>query len=277
MSEPQVRHVDVEQVIRSKTGDRRLPRFFARYMKKVLHEDDLNEFLRRYPDSEGMDFLNKGLDFIGVNIEVEGYENLPDDGLCTFVSNHPLGGPDGMAVGKIIGKRYDGNICYLVNSFLMFFPPLAPLCTPVNIIGSQSRNLPQQVDSVFSSSKQVIMFPAGLCSRKRRGVIKDLAWKKTFVQKSVQYQRNVVPIWFGGRNSNRFYNIANLCRFFHIRFNVAMLFLVDEMFRHRGDTFRVVIGKPIPYTTFDRSRTPLQWAQYVRDAVYDLEPEDAKK
>lgn len=274
MAEAQTKRVDVEQIIRSKTGNRKVPRFFINYMKKILHEDELNQYLVEHPDDQGLDFLDSGLDYIDVKLQVEGEENLPADGLYTFVSNHPLGGPDGMAIGKIIGHHYDGNFCYLVNSFLMFFPPLAPLCVPINKMGGQARNLPQLVDSVFSSDKQVIMVPAGLCSRKQKGVIRDLEWKKTFVQKSVQYQRDVVPIYFDGRNSNRFYRIANICKRLGIKFNIAMMFLVDEMFLHRHDTFRVVIGKPIPWQSFDKSRTPAQWAQQVKDTVYALKPND---
>jgi putative hemolysin len=114
------------------------------------------------------------------------------------------------------------------------------------------------------------MFPAGLCSRKQKGVIRDLPWNKTFITKSVETQRDIVPIHFGGRNSEKFYRIANICKFFRLKFNVAMIYLVDEMFGNRDKTFVVKIGKPIPWQTFDKSRTPLQWAQYVQDEVYKL-------
>ena len=265
--------IDIEQVVKSKTGKENIPKPLLRWLKKILHEDDMNRFFELYPDVDGMDFIVKALDFINVTIEVHGQENLPDDGrLYTFASNHPLGGPDGLAVGKVIGEHYKGHLRFLVNSFLMALPPLAPLCVPVSKIGGQSRNLPQQVDAVFSCNDQVIMFPAGLCSRKQKGVIRDLPWKKTFVQKSIQYQRDVVPMYFEGRNSNRFYNIANLCKFFHIKFNIAMIFLVDEMFRHKGDTFHLYIGKPIRWQSFDKTRNAASWAQYVKDIVYSLAP-----
>lgn len=275
MTEGKTKTIDIEQVVKSKVGNKKIPRFLINYLKKILHEDDMNRFFEIYPGSEGMNFLDQTLEYLNITIDVQGAESLPPaDSLYTFVSNHPLGGPDGVAIGKIIGNHYDGHIRYLVNSFLMALPPLAPLCVPVNKMGGQSRNLPQQVDAIFDSPDQVIMFPAGLCSRKQKGVIRDLPWKKTFIQKSIQYQRDVVPIHFEGRNSNRFYRIANLCKFFGIKFNVAMVFLVDEMFRHRGDTFRVTIGKPIPWQTFDRSKNASAWAQYVKDIVYSLAPKN---
>ena len=204
---------------------------------------------------------------------MEGIENLPpkDDGrLYTFVSNHPLGGQDGVALGAIIGRHYDGRFRYLVNDLLMNLPGLAPLCIPINKTGSQSRNFPQMVESGFQSDNHILMFPAGLCSRRKGGVIRDLPWKKTFVGKSVQYRRDVVPIHFGGRNSDFFYRLANFSDKYMKKVNIAMLFLADEMYKNVHKTFRVAIGKPIPWQTFDKSRTPAEWAQYVKDRVYEL-------
>ena len=104
----------------------------------------------------------------------------------------------------------------------------------------------------------------------RNGEVKDVAWKKTFITKSVETQRDVVPIHFSGENSKRFYRLANLTDSLHLKFNLAMLFLVDEMYRNVHKTCEIRIGKPIPWQTFDRSRSANDWAQYVRDIVYKL-------
>lgn len=267
-----VKTIDIEQILKSRLRKDNIPKPLIKWLKKILHKDDLNHFFELYPDTGPIEFMEKALAYLDVKTEVHGLENLPKGGLYTFAGNHPLGGLDGLSVGKVIGENYDGNVRFLVNSFLTALPPLAPLFVSVSKVGSQSRSLPEQVDAIFSSDSQVVMFPAGLCSRKRKGVIKDLPWKKTFVQKSIQYRRDVVPMYFEGRNSNRFYNIANLCKFFHIKFNIAMIFLVDEMFRQQGNTFHLYIGKPIPWQSFDKSKTPAQWAQYVQDIVYSLAP-----
>ena len=175
-----------------------------------------------------------------------------------------------MALGALIGRHYDGRFKYLVNDLLMNLPGLAPLCIPINKTGGQSRNFPAMVKAGFASDHHMLMFPAGVCSRKIKGEIHDLPWKKTFIAKSVETHRDVVPIHFSGRNSDRFYRIANICKTFNLKFNVAMLFLVDEMYRNVHKTFRIAIGKPIPWQTFDKSKTPAQWAQYVQDRVYEL-------
>ena len=175
-----------------------------------------------------------------------------------------------MALGAMIGRHYDSNFRYLVNDILMTLPGLAPLCIPINKTGNQSRSFPAMVEAGFQSEHHILMFPAGLCSRKINGQIHDLPWKKTFITKSVETHRDVVPIHFGGQNSNFFYHLANICKALHVKFNVAMLFLVDEMYKNVHKTFRVAIGKPIPWQTFDKSKTPMEWAKFVEDKVYEL-------
>ncbi len=265
--------IDVEDILREKAPDKYkyVPRFLISYFKKIIHQDEINYFLNDYAkDKCGVDFLDYTLSFLEMELLVEGRENLPDSGLNTFVSNHPLGGLDGVAIGSVLGHKYDGKIKYLVNDLLMNLPGLAPLCIPVNKTGAQSRNFPKMVEAGFASDQQLIMFPAGLCSRKIKGVITDLEWKKTFLVKSVQTKRNIVPIHFEGRNSNFFYNLDRMRNFLGIKFNIAMLYLADELFKNRGKTFKMTIGEPIPYTTFDNSRSVHDWCNYVREIVYGL-------
>ena len=267
--------IDVEQVLKSKMGAKAkwVPRPVVKWLKHIVHEDWLNQFLWDNRDLKGTPWLEACVKYVDMHVEVKGLENLPakDDGkLYTFVSNHPLGGIDGVTLGSIIGRQYDDRFRYLVNDLLMNLPGLAPLCIPINKTGSQSRNFPARVEAGFASDNHIMMVPAGICSREQNGVIRDLAWKKTFVTKSVQTHRDVVPIHFGGQNSKFFYRLANICKRLGIKFNVAMLFLVDEMYKNRGKTFPVTIGKPIPWQTFDKSKTPAQWAQYVQDEVYKL-------
>lgn len=267
--------IDIDRILREKAPKQMkyIPKFVVSYLKRIVHQDELNAFLRESKDKAGMDFLEASLHFLDTTLVVEGEENLPGEGLCTFVSNHPLGGQDGIALGYILGKRYGGKVKYLVNDLLMNLRGLAPLCIPINKTGRQGRDFPRMVDEGFKSDNQLIMFPAGLCSRRQGGVIRDLEWKKAFIVKSVQSRRDVVPIHFDGQNSDFFYNLANICKALGVKFNVAMLYLADEMLKNRHKTFTVTIGKPISWQTFDNSRTPLQWAQYVKDIVYKLKIE----
>ncbi|MBF1571122.1 MAG: glycerol acyltransferase [Prevotella sp.] len=267
--------IDIDKILRDKMGAKAkfVPSFAVNWLKRILHEDEVNQFLWDSRGLSGTEWLTECVRYLDMTLQIEGLENLPDkdDGkLYTFVSNHPLGGQDGVALGSIIGKHYDGRFRYLVNDLLLNLPGLKPVSIGINKTGKQSRDFPHMVEAGFKSDNHILMFPAGLNSRKINGKIHDLEWKKTFITKSVEYQRDVVPIFFGGRNSDRFYRIARFSDKYVKKVNIAMLFLVDEMYRNVGKTFRVAIGKPIPWQTFDKSRTSMEWAKYVEDMVYEL-------
>lgn len=270
--------IDVDKILQSKMGDKavRVPRFLVSWLKKTLHQDELNAFLWESRGTTGSAWLKDCLRFLRNEVRIIGEENLPpaeDPRRYTFVCNHPLGGIDGVAIGSVIGGRYNDNFRYLVNDILMNLPGLAPLCIPINKTGRQGRDFPRMVEEGFASDHHIVVFPAGLCSRKINGEIHDLPWTKTFVTKSVQTRRDIVPMFFSGRNSERFYCIANLCKALRLKFNAAMLFLPDEMMRNRGKTFELHVGRPIPWQTFDGSRTPAQWAQWVQQETYQLAKE----
>lgn len=266
--------IDIEKVLRSKMGSKvkYVPRFVISWLKRLAHEDEVNAFLWENRDKEGTPWLEACVKYLDMDVSIEGEENLPDkhDGkLYTFVSNHPLGGQDGVCLGAIVGRRYDGKFRYLVNDLLMFLPGLRPVCIGINKTGRQARDFPRIVETGFRSDNHILMFPAGLNSRLVGGRIHDLPWKKTFVTKSVQYQRDVVPIYFSGHNSKRFYRIAKWQKMIGLKVNIAMLFLVDEMYKNRHKHFRVVVGKPIPWQTFDSGKKAVEWAKYVEDRVYE--------
>ena len=267
--------INIDKILASKMGSKAkfVPRPLVSWLKKIIHQGEVNKYLWESRHLTGTEWLEECVRYLDMTIELVGEENLPkkDDGrLYTFVSNHPLGGEDGVALGAIIGRYYDGKFRYLVNDLLMNLPGLAPVCIPINKTGNQSRNFPAMVEAGFKSDNHRGMLPAGIWARKRGDEIRDIAWKKTFITKSVEYQRDVVPIHFGGQNSPFFYKLANFSDKYVKKVNLAMLFLVDEMYKNVHKTFRVAIGKPIPWQTFDKSKTATQWAQYVQDIVYEL-------
>ena len=268
--------IDIEKILASKVGDKMkfIPKSLVNWLIRTTHQEELNEFIWRSRDHEGYDWLEDCVKFLDMNLKVEGFENLPEKDSqkrYTFVSNHPLGGGDGVALGAILGRKYGNDIRLIVNDILMHLPGLAPLCIPVNTTTSKrERAMTEMVEKGFTSDYNLLLFPAGLCSRKIDGKIQDLEWKKTFITKSIESQRDIVPIHFEGHNSNKFYRIANICKMLKLKVNVAMLYLPDEMIKNRHNTFTVKIGKPIPWQTFDKSRKPKEWAQWVREQVYEL-------
>ena len=266
--------IDIDEILKGKMGPKAkfVPGFVVSWLKRIAHQDQVNAFLWESRDKVGVDWLEECVKYLDMTLKIERKDNLPspdDKRLYTFVSNHPLGGEDGVALGAIIGRHYNGRFRYLVNDLLMNLPGLAPLCIPINKTGKQNRNFPAMVEAGFRSDNHMLMFPAGLCSRRHNGVIEDIRWSKTFISKSVEYQRDIVPIHFSGQNSNFFYRLANFSDRF-LPFNLAMLFLVDEMYKNVHKTFEIRIGKPIPWQTFDKSKTPMEWAQFVKRQVYLL-------
>lgn len=265
--------IDIRSVIEKKFGKGKVPGFVIWLVKKLIHEDFLNSyFVKEY---DGMEFCHNLIPFLNVKIDVKGLENLPSpDGRYVFASNHPLGGLEAVVETAVIGDHYDGKIRHLANDFLMAVKGLRPFFVPINKTGSQARSLPMAIAAAFESDDQIIIYPAGQVSRKgRNGVIEDRPWAKTFIQKSVQTQRDVVPVRFVGRNSWRFYamdKVDSILRKFGVKFPICMALLPDEVYRTQGKSYTMIIGKPIPYTTFTAEKSASDWAQWVRSKVYEL-------
>ena len=281
MKESVEKTIDIKRILKDKMGSkaRFVPCFLVAWLKKIIHEDEVNRFLWENRNLKGTEWLTACVQYLDMTLDIVGAENLPDknDGkLYTFVSNHPLGGQDGVSLGSIIGRHYDGKFRYLINDLLLNLPGLKPVSIGINKTGKQSRDFPRKVEAGFNSDNHLLMFPAGLNSRRINGEIHDLPWKKTFITKSVETHRDVVPIHFSGQNSKRFYRIAKFSDRY-LPFNLAMLFLVDEMYRNVGKTFRITIGKPIPWQTFNKTKTPMEWANFVEERVYALSSNDNKE
>lgn len=271
MNERQPQILDIEKVIKSKAGKKAkyIPKFVINWFKNFMHLDYINDYLKE--GYVGVEFCENCLKYLGVEIEVTGRENLPKDGRrYTFVSNHPLGAIDGVTLGAIIGREYDGKIKYFLNDLLMNLKGMAPLGIPVNKLGGQARNLSRLVNEVYESDNQVLVFPAGLCSRVIDGKIQDIEWGKSFIRKSKDTGRDIVPVHFEGENSKRFYRIASWQKKLGLKFNFAMMLLPDEMYRSAGRKYRITIGKPISADSFDKTKSDFEWAQDVRAHVYNL-------
>jgi putative hemolysin len=265
--------IDVKQVLKSKLGDKTkfIPAFAVNYLIRLIHQNELNDIIIKNEELQGVDFMNAVVSSFNINLNIKNEENLPDaSGRYIFASNHPLGGLDGICLSAIIGNHYDKKIKYLVNDLLLFIPNLQSIFVPVNKHGAQNRDAVKKTDEAYSSDNQIITFPAGLCSRKQHGIIGDLEWKKSFIQKAIEYERNVVPIYFEGGNSNFFYRFANFRKQFGIKFNIEMLLLPDEMFKNKNKIFNIVVGKPISWQSLKQNKKPAEWAQEIKNTVYEL-------
>ena len=263
--------IDVDAIFKRKNPRiyKLIPKFILSYIKRTIHQDEINDALERYKDKHGLDFLAHILDFYGIRYSVSGEDNIPREGRYIFVSNHPLGGLDGMVFLDIIGRHHQ-NVKFIVNDLLLNLKNLEPLFIPVNKHGRQSAEYVRRIEELYRSDYQVLYFPAGLCSRKQGNRIIDLEWKKNFIKKAKDHNRDIVPVHFEGKNSPFFYRLANLRKMLGIKANIEMFYLPDEMFRQKHQKIHVTIGKPIPWSHFDKSKSLAGWAEEVKKTVYSL-------
>ena len=265
--------IDIEKVFKVKNPRlfRWTPRFVVRWVAGLIWQDEINRIIHTYPDDDAVTFSRHILEEFKVKIDVVGMENLHDKQRFIVASNHPLGGLDGVAMLDTVGAIYP-DVIFPVNDILLFIPQFQSAFIPISKQGSDISNTAnlKNIQANFASERPILYFPAGICSRRRRGVIKDLEWKKSFITLSVKNRRDVIPALFHGRNSGFFYGLSNFRMKLGIKFNIELILLPREMFRQQGKTFRVIFGKPIPYSIFNERYTPDKWAQLLRDFVYTL-------
>jgi len=267
------KEVDVKELFYEKNPKlaRWIPGFIYSYLRKVAHQDWINEMIRDYGHLKGYEFSAAMLKFFDLKIEIKGKENLPDEGRYIFAANHPWGGLDGHIIMVIVGDQYgEDKYKFLVNDLLMNLKNLHGVFIPVNKHGRQGSELADRLDAAFKSDTQILTFPSGLVSRKIKGQVMDLEWKKSFINKSKQYQRDIIPIHMEGGNTKFFYRLYRFRKALGIKANIEMLYLIDETYKHRGKHITVTIGEPIPWKTFNNSKRPLAWAKWVKDKTYKL-------
>ena len=242
-------------------------------LENLIRQKELNEILKVTFPSEGSQFASKVLDHLGITLEVEGLDNLQPEGRYMFASNHPLGGLDGIALISVLGEKYgDDNIRFLVNDMLMNVEPLKELFLPVNKFGRQGRDYARIINEKMESESQIFQFPAGLCSRLQpNGKIADLEWQKSFVAKAIEYKRDIVPVYFEGRNSDKFYKTAHWRKKLGIKFNLEQILLPSELCKARGSHFSIIFGKPVSWQSLKVSgKTTKELASDLRSLSYSL-------
>lgn len=262
--------IDIEAVIEARNPKlrKRLPNFVINYLKRVLHQEQTNKFIWANRDVVGLPYAETIVKYFGADVSVFGLDNVPDYGRYVFASNHPMGGLDGMAFMYAVGQKFQ-NLKFPVNDLLMFIKNFKDIFLPVNKLGSTGRKAAELMEEAFASDNQILMFPAGLCSRKQKGKIVDLQWKKGFVTKAIQSHRDIVPVYISGRNSNFFYNLSNIRKFFGVKANIEMIYLVDEMYKQYGQHVDVYFGKPVKWQSIE-NLNPKDVVEDIKKMTYSL-------
>ncbi len=273
MSQQQDFQIDIDNVLKVKTKSnyRKIPKFAIRYLERVIRQEELNDIIRRNREKDGVEFMRALVDNeFNLKLEICGEENIPAEGRFVFASNHPLGGLDGICLSAFLGEKYHGKIKYLVNDVLLNIKNLQSIFVPINKYGPQAKKSTESINEAYDSDNQIITFPAGLCSRKTNGRICDLEWMKSFVAKAIEFERDIIPVYFDAKNSNFFYNFANIRKSLGLKFNIELIYLPGEMFKNKNQTFKITFGKPISRKSLDKSKTHKEWAQEIKEIVYAL-------
>ncbi|MFT5822440.1 MAG: putative hemolysin [Crocinitomix sp.] len=264
--------IDIDQLIRDKNPRlyKWMPRFLINYLKRTIRQKDSNEVIRDNEGANGFEFSLDVIKRLNIKVTVEGMENIPATGGAIFAVNHPLGGMDALAIiQEVYPLRKD--LKFVVNDLLLNLPNLKDLFTGVNKHGTNSKESLTALNELFASERAIFLFPAGLVSRRKKGKVEDLEWKKTFITRSKKYKSPVIPVHIDGELTSFFYRLSNFRSRIGIKANIEMLYLVDELFKQKGKTFQIKFGKSISYDTFDKSKKDLEWAQWVKNKAYALQ------
>lgn len=263
--------IDIEGVLRKKNPKlyALIPKFIISYLKKIIHQDEMNDFVLRNRHKFGIDFVHAIVDEFKVKVNINNEKNIPRTGKYIFVANHPLGALESMALMQAVSKHHPA-FKFIVNDILMQLKNLSSVFVPVNKHGSNSKEYFKILEETFNSENQVLMFPAGLVSRKINGKIQDLEWKKSFITMSKKYKRDIVPVYVSARNSNFFYNFSNIRKKLGIKANIEMIYLPNEVYKQYNSEIGLTFGEIIPYSTFDKSKNSNEWADWTRNKVYSL-------
>ncbi|QNR24874.1 1-acyl-sn-glycerol-3-phosphate acyltransferase [Croceimicrobium hydrocarbonivorans] len=265
------KYIEIEKVVAEKNPAlaKWLPGFVMRYIKRIIHQDEINEAMRLHGDKEGLPFVRAGLDFLNTTVKTVGLENIPKEGGVILASNHPLGGLDGIAFMKAVGEvREDQQ--FLVNDILLNIKNLEPLFIPVNKVGANPRKALQVIEDTYARDIAILVFPSGMVSRRLADGIGDLTWQKSFIAKAKKYKKDIIPVHIDGKNSSWFYNLSYWRSKLGIKANLEMFYLADEMFKQRGKTITITFGEPVSWQSFDNSKSLVEWAEYMRSLTYAL-------
>ena len=246
---------------------KKLPRIAVNFIKRRIHQDDINDCILKAEHYKGAGFFDDALKYIGITYRTRGEENLEKGKKYIFACNHPLGGPEALIIGSVFRQIYGDGFKVPANKMLTQMKPLAEFFIPVNVGRAQGRDIGEKIAAMFESDSQILVFPSGLCARTIKGKITEMPWKKMFITQAKKYERDVVPVHISGHNSKWYFFLSWLSRTLGLKFNIGMVYLVDELFNKKGQEFVITFGKPIPHNTFDKTRTDVQWAAEVKDKV----------
>ena len=240
-------------------------------LMKLLKISTLNKVYNRNRHLKDVAFLNGILDDLQIKFEIpeEDLKRLPKDGAYITISNHPLGGIDGVLLLKLMLER-EPNFKIIANFLLHRIHPLKKYIMPVNPF----ENLKDAKSSVvgiketfrhLSDGKPLGIFPAGEVSTYKDGkLMVDKPWEEGAIKVIRKAQVPVIPIYFHAKNSRLFYLLSKISG----TFRTAKL--PSEVFSQKNRVIKVRVGKPISVNEQNEYKTLEEYSEFLRKKTYML-------
>lgn len=270
--------IDLKNVMVKKLGRRRMsfiPDFVVRKLEDIICVPEINRLLRENYPKTGGDFARGILSSLNVRVDMHNTANVPPPSQrrVLFVSNHPMGGIEGMAMIDWMSRYYGGQIYVMVNDILMALEPLQNVFVPVNKHGHQGVRTAERLEEALASDNPMLVFPAGWVSRLNfKNQLHDIPWHKTFVNKAIEYKRMIQPMFCDGQNSMFFYRFAKFRERIGIKLNIEMVQLPREVLKMRNRCFNIICGKTIHWDSLRGGQHALATANDICRTVYALRP-----
>ncbi len=240
-------------------------------LMKILKISNLNAIYDRNKHLKDVEFLNAILDEFQIKFEIpeEDLKRLPKEGAYITISNHPLGGIDGILLLKLMLER-EPNFKIIANFLLHRIDPMKPYIMPVNPFETH-KDAKSSVVGIketlrhLSDGKPLGMFPAGEVSTYIDGkLIVDRDWEEGAIKVIRKAQVPVVPIYFHAKNSRLFYFLSRI----NDTFRTAKL--PSELFSQKDRVIKVRIGKPISVAEQNEHATIQDYSRFLRKKTYML-------
>ena len=247
-----------------------VPKFMYRWFEKILHIKEINAFFTKHQNYEVQDFLDATVEFLDIKTVYEGRKGEGTASIealkgqkVLFASNHPYGGPEAMVLFDFLHKEFPD--CKLVaQSFLKFIKPLGKSCV-------YNKKEVRTLLNAVNERTSLLIYPAGYCSRMLSiGEVFDYDWKSSFVKIAKRNNMPIAVFYTYGQLSRRMHSWTKFRRIFHIKKSIETIFLVDEMFKLKGQTMKMVVGSIIEPDKLDDSVSNEEWAARIRQYCYEL-------
>ncbi len=235
--------IDIETAVTNKFPSfAKKPNVFRKpaisFLKKLVHEDEINEFLRINADAWGLEFIDRIFEYFNFSYSVSARDraNIPALGRVVIIANHPIGSLDGLAILKLVSEvRRDVRI--VANDMLSSFEALSDLIIPLdNMTGSSARKSYKRIVASLENEEAIIVFPAGEVSRAHPMGVRDTRWQPGFLHFAKKANAPLLPVHIQAKNSFLFYGASMVFK------PLGTALLAREMFNKHSSTIKFSVG-----------------------------------